>query len=140
MTSIEAGPHYEIPSAELASWLEKNAPDSWWYVDGDPLLTGRMPFPCPTDELATELRKLARPLLIQAPKGDREAKGQQIDASKVGALASRFRETVDSEPLPAWANDRFFFLCWKGSSVEWLLGEDSATAAQFRADAAAQAK
>jgi hypothetical protein len=53
-TGIRGGPHYEVPSVELASWLEGLGPDRWWNVDGDPLLTGRLRFPCPAAGLAAE--------------------------------------------------------------------------------------
>src|SRR5262249_30037535 len=65
-TGIRGGPHYELPSAELAAWLEERGPDRWWNVDGDPLLTGRLTFPCPARHLAAALRSIPRPLLIQA--------------------------------------------------------------------------
>ncbi len=140
MASIQAGSHYELLSLELAKWLEREGANSWWNVDGDPLLTGRMTFPCPADELATELRKINRPLLVQAPKGDTEASGQLIDASKISPLVTRFAGNLQSAgPLPEWANDRFFYLCWKGSPHEWLLAEDSVTAKQYRDEAGSKA-
>ncbi len=136
MESIEAGPHYEIPSTELAHWLETEAANSWWNVDGDPLLTGRIPFPCPTDELVPELHRINRPILVQATKGDTAAKGQRIDAGKLAHLVTQFASNIHSSgPQPNWVNDRLFYLCWKGSKFEWLLYEDSVTADQFRRDA-----
>jgi hypothetical protein len=133
MPTIQEGRHYELPSTELARWLEHQAPDSWWNVDGDPLLTGRLPFPCPADELVPELRKINRPLLVQARAGDFEAKGQTIDATELSRLVARFAGNLQSSaPLPEWANDRFFYLCWKGARHEWLLAEDSVSAREFR--------
>ena len=35
MESIQAGRHYEIPSPELAKWLEEQGAENWWTVDGD---------------------------------------------------------------------------------------------------------
>ncbi|MFO0965135.1 MAG: hypothetical protein U0793_06060 [Gemmataceae bacterium] len=135
MATIQSGPHYEIPAAEFAKWLEQQAPDSWWNVDGDPLLTGRLSIPCPSDELAAELRDVNRPLLVEA-KGDANARGQTIDASKIGSLA-RFAGNLQAAGRPQpWVNDRFFDLCWKGSANEWLLIEDSESAKQFLEDAA----
>lgn len=140
MESIQAGRHYEIPSPELAKWLEEQGADSWWNVDGDPLLTGRLTFPSPADELALELRKINRPLLVQAPSSDPEARGQPIDASKVGPLVARLAGNLHiSGPLPEWANDRIFYLCWRGAPHEWLLAEDSVTAKQFREEASPRA-
>jgi hypothetical protein len=136
MNSIQAGPHYEVQSSDLASWLEEQAASSWWNVDGDPLLTGQIPFPCPTDELVSELRNLDRSLLIQARKGDLEAKGQPIDVRQIDKLVDQFATNVHSnEKLPPWTSDRFFYLCWKGSPLEWMLAEDSVTAQQYREEA-----
>ena len=114
MESIQTGRHYEILSSELAKWLEERAPDSWWNVDGDPLLTGRLSIPCPTDELAAELRKINRPMLVAA-KDDPGAKGQTIDASKVGALTRYAGNLNTPGPVASWVNDRLFDLSWKGS-------------------------
>lgn len=126
MTTILAGPHYELPSAELAAWVEAQGLDCWWNVDGDPLLTGLVSFPCPGDELVAELRRLNRPLLVQVDKAD--AKGERIDAGRVDGVVSRLRDAFalrPGTPEPLWANDRFLYLCWKGSAVEWMLIEDS---------------
>jgi hypothetical protein len=141
MGSILAGPHYEISSSELAAWLEKQGEDRYWYVDGDPLLTGRLSFPCPGDELATELRKINRQLLVQAKEDDAGARGQVIDVVKLDSAVAKFRENHRlTGPTPRWAEDRVLYLCWSGSPHEWLLVEDSATTAQNRADEIAQAK
>ena len=43
--SIQSEPHFEVPSAELATWIEKQGTAIWWNVDGDPLLTDRVAFP-----------------------------------------------------------------------------------------------
>lgn len=138
--SIQAGPHYEIPSSELALWLEQQGDDRWWNVDGDPLLTGRLPFPCPADELALELRKINRPLLVQAKQGDARAKGQVINAAELGELIAGLGENMQGSPtLPDWTRDRFLYLCWKGKHSEWLLAEDSATTQQMH-DEVAKAK
>jgi hypothetical protein len=135
MATIFDGPHYEISSSELASWLEKNAADSWWNVDGDPLLTGRLSFPCPSDELASELRAIGRTLLIQAVHSDTEAKGQSLKADQVSRTVSKFQSNLfTTGRLHGWANDRLFYCCWKDSPHEWLLTEDSVTAKQAEAD------
>ena len=135
MATILNGPHYEISSSELAIWLEKEAAGSWWNVDGDPLLTGRLSFPCPADELANELQAIGRPLLIQAIRGDADAEGQSLKADQVSRTVSRFQSNLHTTGrLPDWANDRLFYCCWKGSPHEWLLTEDSVTAKQAEAD------
>jgi hypothetical protein len=141
MSGINSGPHYVISSSELGAWIAEQGTDRWWYVDGDPLLTGRLSFPCPGDELAEDLRKLDRPLLVQAKKDDTAAKGQAIKKGKLDELVSRFADNLhvtETGKMPAWAEDRFLYLCWKGSPQEWLLAEDSETTEQMRADTVAQ--
>jgi hypothetical protein len=143
LTGIRSVPHYEIPSSELAAWLEEQGKDRWWNVDGDPLLTGRMTFPCPADELAAELRKIDRPLLVQAKKEDIGAMGQRVPKDKLDELVGHFVETnhpLGPGPMPPWGRDRLLYLCWKGSTYEWLLEEDSETTEQSRADEAVKAK
>jgi hypothetical protein len=133
-TGIRGGPHYELSSAELAAWLEEQGPDRWWTVDGDPLLTGRMTFPCPARFLAAELRKIARPLLVQAKTDDNAAKGQPISKDKIDVVVERVGNNMHmiggGEKQP-WSQDRILYLCWKGSIDEWLLEEDSETSAWF---------
>ena len=126
MATILAGPHYELPSIELAKWVEAQGLDCWWNVEGDPLLTGLLSFPCLGVELAAELRRLDRPLLVQTKSPD--AKGERIDATRIEGLVSRLREAFTMRPgsqEPIWANDRVLDLCWKSSPVSWLLVEDS---------------
>ena len=107
-------------------------------MDGDPLLTGRLSIPCPTDELAAELRKINRPMLVAA-KDDPGAKGQTIDASKVGALTRYAGNLNTPGPVASWVNDRLFDLSWKGSAQVWLLIEDSGSARQFLEEAVPKA-
>ena len=137
LASIPVGPHYEIPSAELAAWLEEQGKDRWWNVDGDPLLTGRLTFPCPASDLAAELRKVNRPLLVQAKKEDTEAKGQPVAKGQLNQLVEHFTENLHVSGggvLPPWSQDRLLYLRWKGSSQEWLLEEDSETTEQMVAE------
>jgi hypothetical protein len=136
-TGIRGGPHYELPPAELAAWLEQEGPDRWWNVDGDPLLTGRMTFPCPARNLAAELRKIARPLLVQAKEDDGTAKGQPINKEKIDAVVDRVGNNIHmirGGEKPPWSEDRILYLCWKGSTDEWLLAEDSETTALMQAE------
>ena len=142
LTGIRAGPHYEIHAAELAEWLEQQGTDTWWNVDGDPLLTGRLTFPCPADELAAELRKIDLPLLVQANKDDAGAKGQLIKKDRLDGLVGRFAEGVavpDQGQAPPGGGDRVLYLCWKGSANDWLLVEDRETTEEMRADEEARA-
>jgi hypothetical protein len=141
LTGLRAGPHYEISSPELADWLLEQGEEQWWNVDGDPLLTGRMTFPCPAEPLARELRKINRALLVQAKKGDAEAKGQAIGKDKLNEVVGHFSENlhVSGEgEMPKWSGDRLLYLCWTGTSNEWLLAEDSETTEQMRTEDAAR--
>jgi hypothetical protein len=52
-----------VAPAELARWLDAQ-PDTWWTVDGDPLLTSEADFPCPAQELSLALRKHTEMLLV----------------------------------------------------------------------------
>jgi hypothetical protein len=130
-------PHYSIASSELAAWLESQGTERWWNVDGDPLLTGRLSFPSPADELATELRRLDRMLLVQDPNKNPAAQGQPITARELDALVTRLGDNVETKGArPPWVNDRLFFLCWKDRGEEWLLVEDEETSARSLEDAA----
>src|SRR5690349_18756618 len=60
MPTIAQQPHYRVDSAVLADWLKQRAPSTWWTVDGDPVLTEAMNFPCPSDDLAEHLRMLKK--------------------------------------------------------------------------------
>jgi hypothetical protein len=137
LTGLRAGPHYEISSPELADWLLEQGEEQCWNVDGDPLLTGRMTFPCPAAPLARELRKVNRPLLVRAKKGDAEAKGQPIGKDKLNEVVEHFAENLHvsrDDEMPKWGGDRLLYLCWKGTSNEWLLAEDSETTEQMKAE------
>jgi hypothetical protein len=130
LASIPVGPHYEIASADLAAWLEEQGKERWWNVDGDPLLTGRRTFPCPASDLAAELRKINRPLLVQAKKDDTDARGQPIGKDKLDELVGHFSDDLrvsGGAEVPPWSGDRLLYLRWKGAPDDWLLEEDSET-------------
>jgi hypothetical protein len=142
LTGIRSGPHYEIAAAELAAWLEAKGEDRWWSVDEDPLLAGRLELPCPADELAAELRRISQPLLVQAKKEDVEAEGQIITKEKLDSVAGRLADSlhlIGKGELPPWSDDRQLYLCWKGSTNDWLLSEDSEAARQMQANDAGKA-
>jgi hypothetical protein len=138
LTGISAGPHYEIASTELAAWLEEQGKNRWWNVDGDPLLTGRLPFPCPAIDLANELRKINRPLLVQAKEDDNDAKGQLVGKDKLNELVGHFTEGLrlfgPEEEMPPRGEDRLLYLRWKGSPEDWLLEEDFEATEQMTED------
>lgn len=126
--SINSEPHFELPSAELAAWIEAQGSTVWWNIDGDPLLTELVAFPCPGDEFADTLRRLNRPLLIQDPKKRPEADGRVIGAAELDSVADRLGNNVQyAGEKPIWADDRIFYCCWKESDGEWLLAEDRET-------------
>ncbi len=139
---IRDEPHYEISSAELAAWLDRQG-DAWWSVDGDPLLTGLLAFPSPGDELSDVLRRLNRSLLVQDRRAEPRGKGERIDSTGLDELVTTFANHVhptNGGEKPAWVADRLFFFSWKGSSGEWMLVEDSETAESSRRDAATAGK
>src|SRR3954471_21222269 len=122
--SIHGEPHFSIPSAALADWLEGQGVDRWWTVDGDPLLTGRLSFPCPADELAAELRRINRTLLVQDRRRPSSGRGEQVSARDLDGLVTRLRDNLHGDGKTApWADDRLLVLCWEDWGGEWLLVE-----------------
>jgi hypothetical protein len=136
--TIRSEPHFEVPSTGLAAWIEKQGTTVWWNVDGDPLLTDRLTFPCPGDELAEVLRRFNRPLLIQDPRKRQDAKGQGISEADIDSLADLLGNNVQyTGERPFWADDRIFYCCWKDSNDEWLLAEDKETSKSNEQDESA---
>jgi hypothetical protein len=136
---IESGPHFELASKDLARWLDERAKGTWWSVDGDPVLTGRLSFPAPENELAELLRRLDRPLLVAAFRQSADATGQSIRWERLDDLVDQLRNAVErwppDTPEPCWAVNRFFWLSWKGGKGgEWMLVEDRETAKAFAED------
>jgi hypothetical protein len=113
--SIRQEPHFKLMPQVLAGWLERQAPESWWSVDGDPILTERLHFPCPSDELAMELRRLNKPLLLLATRNRKDADGRELEDRDLDQLAK-----VDD------LRDRAFQLCWEDAKpeIDWVLCED----------------
>ncbi len=135
---IRDEPYYTLPARELAAWIDQQGDDTWWNVDGDSILTGILSFPSPGDELANELRRINRLLLVQDPRKRREASGQVVDRTALDGLVDCLGKnaSVAAEPKPAWANDRLLYLCWQDSDEEWLLVEDLETTENSRNDLA----
>ena len=111
---------YVISSEELARWLD-NQPETWWLVDGDPLLTSKIGFPCPSDELADELRQIGKNIIIYTDKAIGVKDGGQIDSRVLPRLA-------DTENR---YHERNFLARWQSSDIEWLLSEDKSAAEAF---------
>lgn len=106
----------ELPAEELAKWLDDQGEDTYWTVDGDPELTGRLSVPCPGDELASEIRSIGKSLLVFDPRHGTQAGPAVIKASELDGF-------VESEEL----GTSVLQLCWKGSDTIWLLIEDEET-------------
>ncbi|MFI5459037.1 MAG: hypothetical protein ACHRXM_26710 [Isosphaerales bacterium] len=108
-------PHYVIKPSEIAKWLDRE-PETWWMVDGDPLLTGKLDFPCPSGELSEALRRYQRDLVIYpvmpTSTGSQPA-GQAIKWQSLNDLADR------DNPQKR----RTFLLSWSDREDEWLLSE-----------------
>lgn len=107
-------PHYLIQSSNLAAWIMDQGEETWWCVDGDPLLMGRLEFPCPPEELAKELQKINRPLLVSDP--DAVGDGAEVTPEDLSRL-------VETEELGVPC----LFLSWQDGSVDWLLIKDQPT-------------
>jgi hypothetical protein len=116
--SVLERPHYVIKPAELAKWLDRE-PDTWWLVDGDPLLTGVVDFPCPSGELTEVLRRSKRELFLYP--ADPTSPGPQPTGQPV--KWQHLDDLVDREnPEKA----RTFWLSWSDQSDEkdeWVLTE-----------------
>lgn len=115
-------PYFTIGADELAKWLERQ-PQAWWTVDGDPLLTSRVDFPCPSEELSAELRRVNRALRIFDPRPGSKAHGESVAFTTLDELAD-----TDNN-LKA----KTFLLCWDGEDIQWLLSEDPEAAAESSA-------
>jgi hypothetical protein len=139
--SIRDEPHFEITAVDLAAWIEQQGADRWWCVDGDPLLTGRIPYPAPGDEVAEDLRKINRVLLVRDKQQRPDSRGQRIGPSDLDGLAEREGEGLPPEPdRPLFLDDRVFYLSWKGGDIDWELNEDLETTERIRRVLAEEAK
>ncbi len=113
--SVKDKPHYTLPAATLAGWIESQ-PDRWWFVDGDPRLTSTVDFPCPSDELAPAIRKIGKNLLLHDKNAASKANGEVIAGERldeIADVANRLRQKT-------------LLLSWADSDVDWLLMEDEA--------------
>jgi hypothetical protein len=113
--SVHERPHYVVKPTELAKWLDRES-DTWWMVDGDPLLTGVVDFPCPSNELSEVLRRSKRELFLYPVKpistGSQPA-GQTIKRQSLDELADQ------DNPQKR----RTFLFTWSDREDEWLLVE-----------------
>jgi hypothetical protein len=111
--SVTEAPYYTLPAEALAQWLE-DQPEKWWSVDGDPLLTSVVDFPCPCDELAPAIRRVGKHLLLHDRNPTSQARGEVIGGDRLDELA----DTSNRK------HKKVLWLSWKDSDVDWLLIED----------------
>ncbi len=113
--TVKEAPHYTLSAAALAGWIESQ-PDNWWFVDGDPLLTSILDFPCPSDELGPAIRKVGKDLLLRDKNPASNAHGETITGDRLDELAD----------IGNWRREKTLLLSWAGSDIDWLLIEDEA--------------
>jgi hypothetical protein len=116
--SIRDKPHFTLPAATLADWIESQ-PEKWWSVDGDPTLSSILDFPCPGDEIAPAIRADGKNLLVQAKDGHSPAHGEVIAREAIDALSEYSKKR----------RHKILRLTWADSDVDWLLLEDEAMVA-----------
>ena len=139
--SIGDEPHFTITAADLATWIEQQGADRWWTVDGDPLLTGRIFVPAPGDELAADLRKINRVLLVRDKHERPDSRGQRIGPSDLDGLVERVGDGVPPRPdWPLILDNRILTFCWEGKDIDWDLIEDLETTATIRRQLAEESK
>ena len=108
---IAEGPHYLVQAEHLASWIEDQGEETWWSVDGDPVLNSRVRFPCPPERLTKELRKINRPLLVSDPNG--VGHGEEVFPDDLSRL-------LEHEDLGV----PVLYMSWQGDRDDWLLIEE----------------
>lgn len=106
-------PYYTIDPKDLAKWLDEQA-DTWWIVDGDPVLTSHVDFPCPAEELSAELLRVNKPLRMFDPREGVQAQGETVPVEQLNDIADTQNK----------AHGRTYLLSWEGDDNQWLLGED----------------
>ncbi len=116
--SLKSMPHYTLPAAALADWIDSQ-PDKWWAVDGDPYLMSVVDFPCPGDELAPAIRGVGKDLLVWDRAPGSQARGERIGADRLAGLVDFTKRT----------HQMIMLLSWSDSDEEWVLREDEALVA-----------
>lgn len=113
--------HVVVSSRSIAEWLD-GQPGTWWNVDGDPLLTSEMDFPCPNDELAAGFRKHDGKIWVFTKERNRANAGEDVNSLGLDDL-------VDTENP---RREKNLLAAWMGSDIEWLLSEDKDMAEEAR--------
>lgn len=107
----DAKPMLEVETSALADWLQAQGDHSWWNIDGDVALTEALRLPCPADELAVAIRKLARKTVRVF--GDAAKKAKPQDGPKVFDLLASDE-----------GGARVLYLTWDDPEAVWVLAED----------------
>ncbi len=115
MMNVLERPHYVVKPTELADWLDRE-PETWWMVDFDPRLTGRVDFPCPSDELSDALALLPQGHLRLSDWPGLAGAESQWPGHRVGAT----RRSAGSRG-PRAPED--FLLSWSDRDDWWSLSE-----------------
>lgn len=108
-------PHYTVSAKALADWIEEQ-PNRWWSVDGDPLLSSILDFPCPGDEIAPAIRKIGKSVLILAKDPHSRTRGELIQGGQLDEFSA----------LSDKGKPKILHLSWADADAEWLLLEDKA--------------
>lgn len=111
-------PCFTISTFELAKWLREYGAGSWWTVDGDSILGGRLSFPCPAGNLADALAHITGNLLLLDKDRSAESPSPVIDSTELN-------QHVNSDA----AGERVLEFAWqKTPKIDWLLIEDKEAA------------
>lgn len=111
--AVKEKAYYRVQAATLADWLESQ-PECWWDVDGDPLLTSQIDFPCPSDELAPAIRGIGGDLFVRDKNAASNARGEIVGIDRLDELID-VRNRHHKKTL---------CLSWADSEIDWLLTED----------------
>lgn len=131
---IEDNPRYGFEAEEVAEWLdrrgkrwkEQHDEDLYWTVDGDPRLGSVLFVPCPTDELAEQVRKIGERLRVVDPRGPTRPAGGGANRPTLDQLLEE-----DELGVPVLA------LAWNDSDNIFLLIEDEETSDSINREARA---
>jgi hypothetical protein len=98
----------------LAEWLEKKAPDVWWFLDGEREVSSRQALPAPGEDLAEAFRRHGGRLAVVREEPGALAAGEIMD---IDSLARLFEADAEGRALElAWiANGK--------AGTPWLLLE-----------------
>ena len=113
--------HVVVSSRKIAEWLD-GQPGTWWNVDGDPVLTSEVDFPCPNEELAKGFRKHDSDIKVFTKKRNRPRAGEDLNSLELDDLVDKENPRGEKNLLAAWM----------GSDIEWLLSEDKDMAEEAR--------